>query len=46
MVSLMYISGRTECNAQLEGEGTGKGSGQENGVLADEGPKYSKECLR
>lgn len=35
----------TGCNPQLKSEGAGKSSGQENSVLADEGPKHREECL-
>ena len=35
----------TGCNPQLKSEGAGKSSGQQNSVLADEGPKRSKESI-
>lgn len=36
---------RTGCNPQLESESTGKRSGQQNGVLADEGAIRGEEDL-
>lgn len=43
--SVSSIPHRAGCNPQLEGESTGKRSGQQNGVLADEGPIRGKEYL-
>ena len=41
----MYTPVRTGCNPQLESESTGKRSGQQNGVLADEGAIRGEEDL-
>lgn len=45
LVSPMYTPVRTGCNPQLESESTGKRSGQQNGVLADEGAIRGEEDL-